>query len=68
MDLLLLPSETDGRQCLVIRYPFGSLMYGLIDEVRQIEDGVFLGQMLYKFPWKRKRIFIGYFVLCALAE
>jgi hypothetical protein len=68
MDLYLAPSETDGASCLVIRYRPGSLMYGLIDEVRQLEEGVFLGQMLFKFPWRRNRLFIGYFVLCALAE
>ena len=68
MQLYLAPSETDNAPCLVIRYPLGSLMYGLIDEVRQVEDGVFLGRMLYKFPWNKSRLFIGYFVLCALEE
>lgn len=62
----LKPAEMDGNPCLCLRYPFGSLMYGLIDDVRKIEPGVFLGQMLYKFPWLKQRVFIGYFVLCAL--
>ena len=35
-------------------------------DVRVIEDGVFLGQMHFKFFWRRSRVFIGYFVLCAL--
>jgi hypothetical protein len=59
-------AEVDDNLCLTLEYPFGSLMYGLIDDVRKIEDGVFLGQMQYKFPWQKKRLFLGYFVLCAL--
>ena len=41
-------------------------MYGLIDDVRQIDDGVLLGQMHFRFPWQRSRTFIGYFVLCVI--
>lgn len=59
-------AEVDENPCLTLEYPFPSLMYGLIDDVRQIESGILLGQMHYKFPWSRSRIFIGYFLLCCL--
>lgn len=68
LDTFVQPAQMDGQPCLVLRYPFGSLMYGVIDNLRVIEDGVFLGQILYRFPWGRRRRFIGYFVLCALAS
>jgi hypothetical protein len=59
-------AEADHEPCLTLEYPFPSLMYGLIDDVRKIDDGVLLGQMLYKFPWRKGRLFLGYFLLCAL--
>ncbi len=61
-------AEHDGEQCLALRYPFGSVMWGLIDDVRRVDAGVFVGQMVYRFPWQRRRRFIGYFVLCALVS
>ena len=61
-------AEVDENKVLVLRYPKFSLMYGLIDDVRKIDDGVFLGQMHYRFPWQKSRIFIGYFVLCSLRK
>lgn len=62
------PARYDGDPCLALRYPFGSIMWGLVDDVRRIEEGVFLGRMVYRFPWEWKRRFIGYFVLCALSS
>ncbi len=56
----------DGRPCLTLRYPVLSPMWGLVDDVRRVEEGVFLGQMLYKFPWEKRRLNLGYFALCAL--
>lgn len=66
LDTFIKKAEADDSPCLTLRYPLGSIMYGLIDDVRVIDDGVFLGQMYYKFLWRRHRVFIGYFVLCAL--
>lgn len=66
LDTFIKKAEVDDNPCLTLRYPFGSIMYGLIDDVRTTEDGVFLGQMHFKFFWRRDRVFIGYFVLCAL--
>ena len=59
-------AHVDGEACLRLEYPFGSIMWGLIDDVRRIDEGVFLGQMHFRFPWSRQRIDLGYFVLCAL--
>lgn len=66
LDTFIKKAETDNNPCLTLRYPFGSIMYGLIDDVRRIENGVFLGQMHYRFFWRKDRVFIGYFALCAL--
>lgn len=57
----------DGNPCLTLDYrPYRSLMFGLIDDVRKIKEGVFLGQMYFKFPFKKDFQFLGYFLLCAL--
>lgn len=54
----------DGNPCLVLDYkPYRSLMFGLVDDVRKIEDGILLGQMRFKFPMKNNFTFIGYFAL-----
>lgn len=63
---LIIDAEMDHKDCLRLRYPFGSVMWGLVDDLRKIEDGVFLGQMHFRFPWSRNRIDLGYFMLCAL--
>jgi hypothetical protein len=57
------PSDLDGRPCVSIIYPRGSLMYGLIDDLREVEDGLLLGYMVYRFPWDRRPRFVGYFGL-----
>lgn len=55
--------------CLILDYrAYLSPMLGLVDDVRKIEPGVFLGQMHYKFPLKKEPWFVGYFVLCALRD
>lgn len=68
LDTFVKKAEADDNPCLTLRYPFGSVMYGLIDDVRKIENGVLLGQMHFKFFWRKDRVFIGYFVLCVLEE
>lgn len=61
-------ADHDGKECLALRYPVGSIMFGLIDDLRKVDESVFIGQMVFRFPWQRQRRFIGYFVLCALEE
>lgn len=54
----------DGNPCLTLDYrPYRSLMFGLVDDVRKIEDGILLGQMRFKFSMKDNFTFIGYFAL-----
>jgi len=57
----------DQNPCLALDYaPFPSPMFGTLDELRRIDDGVFLGQGHHKFPWEKEHSFLVYFVLCAL--
>jgi hypothetical protein len=57
----------DARPCLALDYrSYRSLMFGLIDDVREIQEGVLLGQMYFQFPWRKTPMFVGYFTLCAL--
>jgi hypothetical protein len=59
-------SLADQNPCLVVYYPyFPSRLFGIIDELRRIDDGVFLGQTFRKLP-RGKYELQGYFVLCAL--
>ncbi|MBC8236192.1 hypothetical protein H8E77_42130 [bacterium] len=68
-DTYIKKAQIDHNVCLALDYrDYRSLMFGLVDDVRKIEDGVFLGQMYYKFPWKKELWFLGYFVLCALKK
>src|SRR5574341_385588 len=65
-DTYIKQAYLDQNLCLALDYrPYPSLMAGLVDDVRRIEEGVFLGQMHYKFPWKKEFLVLGYFVLCA---
>ena len=59
-------AEADGEACLRLEYALGSILWGTIDDMRTINEGVFLGRIHYRFPWRRQRIDLGYFVLCAL--
>lgn len=66
-DTYIKKARMDDNSCLALDYrPYFSLMFGLVDDVRKIEDGVVLGQMHYKFPWRKDFWFLGYFLLCAL--
>ena len=57
----------DLKPCLVITYPyFPSSVFGLRDELRRIDDGVFLGQGHHRLPWGKVYSLQGYFLLCAL--
>jgi hypothetical protein len=57
----------DGKPCIALDYtPYIGPMMGLTDDLREIERGVFLGEMNYRFPWRKKPMLIGYFCLCAL--
>ena len=57
----------DQKPCLVVTYPhFPSSLFGLRDELKKIDDGVFLGQGHHKLPWSKEYSLQGYFVLCAL--
>lgn len=58
----------DKKSCLILDYrPYFSLMFGLVDGVRKIEEGIFLGQMRFKIPWQKEFTFIGYFGLCKIS-
>ncbi len=62
-------AHVDSNSCLVLDYrSYPSLMFGLVDDVRKIQEGVLLGQMYYKFPLRKELWFVGYFVLCALKK
>jgi len=57
----------DQKPCLAVTYPhFPSSLFGLRDELKRIDDGVFLGQGHHKLPWGKEYSLQGYFVLCAL--
>jgi hypothetical protein len=59
----------DQNPCLAVAYPrFPLNMFGLVDELRNIDEGVFLGQWHHKSLWGKKYSLQGYFVLCALNQ
>jgi hypothetical protein len=59
----------DQNPCLAVTYPhFPSSLFGLRDELRRIDDGVFLGQGHHKLPGGKEYSLQGYFVLCALGR
>ena len=66
-DTCIKKSMFDQNPCLALVYAsFPSPTFGTIDQLRKIEDGVFLGQGYHKFPWEKEHSFLVYFVLCAL--
>jgi len=66
-DTYIKTAYVDDNPCLALDYrSYHLLTFGLVDEVRKIKDGQFLGRAYYKFPWRREIWFVGYFVLCAL--
>jgi hypothetical protein len=59
----------DQNPCLTVNYNrFPGTMFSTRDELRKIDDGVFLGQAYSKLPWDKERLFLTYFVLCALSK
>jgi len=61
-------SLSDQSPCLVVSYPhFPSNGFGIRDELRRIDDAIFLGQTFQKLPWGKYKL-QGYFVLCALIK
>ena len=57
----------DQKPCLAVTYPhFPSSLFGLRDELRRIEDGVFLGQGHHRLLGSKGYSLQGYFLLCAL--
>lgn len=66
-DTYIKKAYVDDKPCLALDYrSYHLLTLGLVDEVRKVNDGQFLGRAYYKFPWRRQTWFVGYFVLCAL--
>ena len=69
IDTYVNKSLFDQNPCLSITYPhFPSRMFGLVDQLRRIDNGVFLGQGHHKLPWGKEYSLQGYFVLCALTK
>lgn len=63
-DTYIKNAYVDDKPCLALDYrSYHLLTFGLVDEVRKIKDGQFLGRACYKFPWRRQMWFVGYFVL-----
>ena len=63
-DTYIKNAYVDDNPCLALDYrSYHLLTIGLLDEVRKIKDGQFLGRAYYKFPWRREIWFVGYFVL-----
>lgn len=69
IDTYVKKSLSDQNLCLTIAYPhFPSRMFGLLDELRRIDDGVFLGQGYHKLLWGKEHSLQGYFVLCTSTQ
>ncbi len=66
-DTYIKNAYVGDKPCLALDYrSYNLLTFGLVDEVRKIKDGHFLGRAYYKFPWKKQTWFVGYFVICIL--
>ncbi len=62
-------SISDQDPCLAVNYNrFPGKALSTRDELRRIDDGVFLGRAYSKMPWDKERRFLTYFVLCALGK
>jgi hypothetical protein len=60
---------SDQNPCLAVDYDrFPGKWLSTRDELRTIDDGVFLGRAYSKLPWDKERRFLTYFVLCALGK
>ncbi|ODS30288.1 MAG: hypothetical protein SCARUB_04605 [Candidatus Scalindua rubra] len=66
-DTYIKNAYVDDKPCLALDYrAHRSSIFGLVDDVRKIKDGLVLGRAYYKFPWRKQMWLVGYFVLCAL--
>ena len=53
----------DGARCLCLDYNVQGSLRGLVDDVKKIAEGLFLGQINYKFFWQSQPSFCLYFTL-----
>lgn len=59
----------DQKPCLRLDYThFPGNLLSTRDELRSIDNGVFLGRAYSKLPWDKEIWFLRYFVVCALSE
>ncbi len=57
----------DQKPCLVLDYIYLPLsLFSTRDEIREIDDGAFLGHGYLKLPWDKERYLLRYFAICAL--
>lgn len=66
MQSSIVPATSDHKSCLKLTYTFPWSTFRTYDEIRKIEDGVFLGQTYQKLPFSNKYKLKAYFILCAL--
>jgi hypothetical protein len=62
----IVPATSDHKSCVKLTYTFPWSTFRTYDEIRKVEDGVFLGQTYQKLPFAKKYELIAYFILCAL--
>ena len=62
----IVPATSDNKSCLRLTYAFPWSAFRAYDEIRKVEDGVFLGQTYQKLPFAKKYELKAYFILCAL--
>jgi hypothetical protein len=60
------PATSDRKSCVKLTYAFPLSTFRAYDEIRKVEDGVFLGQTYQKLPFTKKYELKAYFILCAL--
>jgi len=62
----IVPATSDHKSCVKLTYTFPWSTFRAYDEIRKVEDGVFLGQTYQKLPFAKKYELKAYFILCAL--
>jgi hypothetical protein len=62
----IVPATYDHKSCVKLTYTFPWSTFRAYDEIRKVEDGVFLGQTYQKLPFAKKYELKAYFILCAL--
>jgi len=66
-DTSIQKAQADQKPCLVLDYVHLPLsLFSIRDELRKIDDGVFLGQGYAKLPWDKEHFLLVYFAICAL--